>query len=936
MFRWLKNLTIYFTVAAISAMALCSPVFAAPADPPADAPAVITPGDGSPADTATPEEMEDGEEDEDEAGTATATTCYDQVGGISWLVCPGASFLVSFIDFAYGVIENLLRVNPLPNNPQSPIYIVWEYARDITNLIFVIFFLVIIFSQITGLGINNYGIKRMLPRLIVAAILINISYTICTLTVDLSNILGGALRDVFQNIQEAAIANGEINETVSNTSFASIVSSIIGIGAVGTIIFNSTIGGPLGAIYFILPIIFSGAIALLSAVVTLAARQAFVFLLVMIAPAAFVCYLLPNTDKWFQKWYNTFFRMIFFYPMFSVLYGASQLAGFITITSASDWLGIILGIAIQVLPLFLSVPLMRMSGSVLGGISGIINSITNPARGAIFRYSEKGVAAKRSDQLSSTSPLLSSRLARWREKRRAQRDFDTQDAMDLNKRLYMTYAVTSMIEGKDRKHLNRRGIRHYNYNQRREQLEADYMNFQTDMDEGFENGSAAGLLPITRAIGNNKIRRINEALEGTIVDSHIAKARQHSVARSNMERRANLIRDALSDEQNRTNTQIYEQVTSAFRYESAPAAGSQEELRVKRAVNDVLADAISQKRRVDSDMKNMYLELYDDAPAGKYIKTQLEEAFKIGDYNSASAAMLTMAKRGDHGDLIRTMVDHSHEFADNFAMQKSVADTSVTLKNNNLILWAWAKSNMIRRSMSEENDTRPPDESVASYIDLGTFIKGGYMQGDGAQSHERLNKTSLKQIFNDLNGWSAIATQDRTVFKELLSLIKDGKIPIPQDTAGNDLSYPILFPEKFIRSTLASGLIDGEQLGTIDAFITGGFNIKKYNNHQSQDQFFYDHGNIIKQNIISQIEGMTTGQLISHKTATLMDYNAALLTLEPDQIMQIDVDGQTMNVSSILYNAFEKQRTALNKPNSIVLRGNVNKTVRQMLGIRLD
>ena len=55
-------------------------------------------------------------------------------------------------------------------------------------------FLAIIISQLTGFGISNYGIKKMLPRLIIAAILVNLSIYICQIAVDLSNILGYGLR----------------------------------------------------------------------------------------------------------------------------------------------------------------------------------------------------------------------------------------------------------------------------------------------------------------------------------------------------------------------------------------------------------------------------------------------------------------------------------------------------------------------------------------------------------------------------------------------------------------------------------------------------------------------------------------------------------------------------------------------------------------------
>ena len=68
--------------------------------------------------------------------------------------------------------------------------------RDFANIIFIIGFLIIVFSQLTSFGVSNYGIKRLLPKIIIAAILVNVSFYICAIAVDLSNILGNSLRGI--------------------------------------------------------------------------------------------------------------------------------------------------------------------------------------------------------------------------------------------------------------------------------------------------------------------------------------------------------------------------------------------------------------------------------------------------------------------------------------------------------------------------------------------------------------------------------------------------------------------------------------------------------------------------------------------------------------------------------------------------------------------
>jgi len=58
-------------------------------------------------------------------------------------------------------------------------------------------FFAIIFSQATSIGITNYGIKRLLPRLILIAIATNISYFICSVLIDAFNILGVGITSLF-------------------------------------------------------------------------------------------------------------------------------------------------------------------------------------------------------------------------------------------------------------------------------------------------------------------------------------------------------------------------------------------------------------------------------------------------------------------------------------------------------------------------------------------------------------------------------------------------------------------------------------------------------------------------------------------------------------------------------------------------------------------
>lgn len=245
--------------------------------------------------------------------------------------------------------------------------------RNVANICFIIFLLVIIYSQITGVGFNNYGIKKSLPRLIITAIIVNFSFLICAIAVDISNIIGNGMKDLLAGIAENAIASGTVDPS-KNTGFYALFTTIAAGGA-GTALILAFPGGPLGLLLALIPVIIGGIISVVVGLLVLGLRQALVVFLVAISPVAFVLYVLPNTEKHFTKWKNTFSQMLFFYPMFSLLFGVTKLAGMIFITSAASAFGIIIGVAIQVLPLFLAANMMKLSGTALSGISNRLNRL---------------------------------------------------------------------------------------------------------------------------------------------------------------------------------------------------------------------------------------------------------------------------------------------------------------------------------------------------------------------------------------------------------------------------------------------------------------------------------------------------------------------------------------------------------------------------------
>ena len=299
---------------------------------------------------------------------STSTSC--DVQGIGWFICPVSNWLADGIDFMYSALQQFLKTKPLETtNQNSGIYLAWVIMRNISNVAFIVAFLVIIYSQLTSVGISNYGVKKMIPRLVIAAVLVNLSFTICAILLDLSNIAGYAFQDAFMGIKNTI---STVGENTSTWTWSEVISTALSNGAlaIGAITFTTEL------LPMLVPAATLAGLTLLFILLIMAARQALIIILIIVSPLAFVCYLLPGTEKWFKKWRDSFLTMLVFFPAFSVVFGGAQLAGILIIQNASGPNGAImhvLGMLVQIIPLAITPLIMKFSGGVLGKFAGFVN-----------------------------------------------------------------------------------------------------------------------------------------------------------------------------------------------------------------------------------------------------------------------------------------------------------------------------------------------------------------------------------------------------------------------------------------------------------------------------------------------------------------------------------------------------------------------------------
>ena len=186
--------------------------------------------------------------------------------------------------------------------------------------------LIVIFSQITGFGISNYGIKKGLPKLVVGALLVNLSYVICQGSVDIANILGGRIGDFFEGLL-AQTAPAGLDIGVANTWLTTI---IIGVATAVIIERKALLTKVLIGFLLLLCICL---LAMLLLYIILAIRQSMCILLVVFSPIAFACNMIPGTKKVFDFWFKTFKTLLLTYPICSLIVYGGGFAGAIVYSS---------------------------------------------------------------------------------------------------------------------------------------------------------------------------------------------------------------------------------------------------------------------------------------------------------------------------------------------------------------------------------------------------------------------------------------------------------------------------------------------------------------------------------------------------------------------------------------------------------------------------
>ena len=317
-------------------------------------------------------------------------TCQEAKGAenIGWLVCPILTWMGNAAADVYdNYVQPSLEVGPELFSGGGGTRQAWDVFRNFGNIIFIILLLAVIFSQVTGIGIDNYGIKKILPKLIIAAVLINISYVICVFLVDISNILGNGFQALFSNISggdtivvSAPEGSAFVKDGVEQGSWE-IGSILAGVGLLaGVVTLIGAIWLDPSILVSILVAALGVAVAIFFLFLLLAARKAAIIVLTVLSPVAVACYVMPNAKSLYDKWWNIFKAMLLVYPIAGLLMGGGDFVSRLLLRNSSDFFSWFTAMVIGVVPIFFIPVVLKSAFAAMGKIGGMLAGMGASAR----------------------------------------------------------------------------------------------------------------------------------------------------------------------------------------------------------------------------------------------------------------------------------------------------------------------------------------------------------------------------------------------------------------------------------------------------------------------------------------------------------------------------------------------------------------------------
>lgn len=258
---------------------------------------------------------------------------------------------------------------------------------------------------------DAYAIRKMVPRIAIGVIGINLSIYFCVAMIDIFRILGDGIGNLMtrpfvgSDTFDYVIGNGSAIQQVLGvgTGLAGLgifagLSFVAFSGISGSENRAAGLAANLGdaAMWLLIFVLIPVVLIALAVLFTLVIRQGLLVFLTIISPIAIALYILPSTEKYFRQWWDLFLKTLMVYPIISVVFAMSDILSSIIFRANTGLVGILTGIIVMVIPLLLVPFAFKLSGGVLGNVYGMASN----QAGKLASRSSQGLAKWRSNENS--------------------------------------------------------------------------------------------------------------------------------------------------------------------------------------------------------------------------------------------------------------------------------------------------------------------------------------------------------------------------------------------------------------------------------------------------------------------------------------------------------------------------------------------------------
>lgn len=299
------------------------------------------------------------------------STCSSKGGALGWILCPVLTLLDETTQFLEDQISKFMFVEPSKFDTSGGMYKAWSAFRSIATVIIVIIALIMIFSQAMGSGIfDNYSVKKILPRLLIAGIGIQLSWVLIVQLVNIVNILGDGIGGLIGSpfrVSPDTNLRSELGGITGDASGGDFFTGLVVVAAAGFALIGSIVPLAIGAVA-----------ALFIGLITLIIRDMIILLGLVLAPIAIAMSVLPGTQKTSKWWWESLSKALLMYPIVIALLVTGKVIATLLFEQA-DPAGdegvkmtyVIAGIIAWYAPFFFLPKALQAGGSALGKISGL-------------------------------------------------------------------------------------------------------------------------------------------------------------------------------------------------------------------------------------------------------------------------------------------------------------------------------------------------------------------------------------------------------------------------------------------------------------------------------------------------------------------------------------------------------------------------------------